>query len=257
LFIFKDFDIKLDTETIGRNFIYCEEIDSTNSYLMNPKNNLDVDGTVVLAERQLHGRGRKDRKWYSVKDQNLTFSILLKKRLSEKNINIINLGTAVAVALSLENLYQLKVNLKWPNDILVNDFKIGGILIESSIIGGKVEKLVIGIGLNVNQTSFQGNFTKSPTSIKNETGLDINRERLLGELLNNFEEMINRISINPNSILDDWRSRCRMIGEKILVEEDGNTKTGVFDDIDDQGFLLLRTNDNKFEKIHIGEVSLR
>ena len=257
MFTFKDFDIKLDTETIGRNFIYCEEIDSTNSYLMNPKNNLDVDGTIVFAERQIHGKGRKERKWYSVKDQNLTFSILLKKRLNEKNINIINLGTAVAVALSLENLFQLKVNLKWPNDILVNGCKIGGILVESTMIGNKVEKLVVGIGLNVNQTSFQGNFTLTPTSIKNETGMDINRERLLGEILNNFEEMLNRISVNPKSILDDWRTRCRMIGEKILIEDNGNTKTGVFDDIDEQGFLLLRTSDNKFEKIHIGDVSLR
>jgi BirA family biotin operon repressor/biotin-[acetyl-CoA-carboxylase] ligase len=224
---------------------------------MDPKSKIEIDGTVVFAERQFHGKGRLDRKWYSTKDQNLTFSILLKKKLSEKNINIINLGAAVAVAVSLENLFQLRVNLKWPNDVLVNGSKIAGILIESSMQGTKVDKLVIGIGLNVNQTSFQGNFSIPPTSIKYETGIEVNRERLLGEILNRFEEILNTIFTDSKSILDDWRSRCRMIGEKIIVSDNEMSKTGVFDDIDEQGFLVLRTENNKFEKIHFGDVSLR
>lgn len=257
MFTFKDFDIKLDTEIIGRNFIYCEEIDSTNSFLMDEINKIDIDGTVVFAERQIHGKGRLDKKWYSTKDQNLTFSILLKKKINEKNINIINLGTSVAIAVSLENLFQLKVNLKWPNDVLVNGNKIAGILVESSVLGNKIDKLVVGIGLNVNQTMFQGNFSIPPTSIKVETGIEVNRERLLGEILNSFEEVLNRIFVSPETVLDDWRSRCRMIGEKIIVEDEAGSKTGVFDDIDDQGFLILRTDNNKYEKIHIGNVSLR
>jgi BirA family biotin operon repressor/biotin-[acetyl-CoA-carboxylase] ligase len=257
LFTFKDFDIKLDTELIGRNFIYCEEIDSTNGFLMDAKNNTDIDGTVVFAERQFHGKGRMDKKWYSTKEQNLTFSVLLKKKINEKNINIINLGAAVAIAISLENLFQLKVNLKWPNDVLVNGNKIAGILVESSIQGNKVDKLVVGIGLNVNQTLFQGNFSTPPTSIKIETGTEVNRELLFGEILNNFEEVLNRIYISPETVLDDWRARCRMIGEKIIIEEESNSKTGVFDDIDEQGFLVLRTDNNTFEKIHLGSVSLR
>ncbi|MCX6151672.1 MAG: biotin--[acetyl-CoA-carboxylase] ligase [Ignavibacteriales bacterium] len=257
MFSFKEFDLKLDTDVIGRNFIYCDEIESTNSYLMDPENNTEPDGTVILAERQIHGKGRKDRKWYSVKDQNLTFSILLKRRLYEKNLNVINLGTAVVVALSLENLFQLKVNLKWPNDILVNGSKIAGILIESSLQGNRIEKLVIGIGLNVNQNSFQGSFAIPPTSIKNESGNDIKREQLLGEILNNFEEMLGKVTRDSNSVLNDWRSRCRMIGEKIFVVDDNYSKAGVFDDIDEQGFIMLRTDDNKIEKIHFGDVSLR
>ena len=224
---------------------------------MDTKNKIDIDGTVVFAERQFHGKGRMDKKWYSAKDQNLTFSILLKKKINEKNISIISLGTAVAIAISLENLFQLKVNLKWPNDVLVNGSKIAGILVESSMQGNKVDKLVIGIGLNVNQTTFQGSFSIPPISIKSETGTEVNRERLLGEILNNFEEILNRIFISPETVLDDWRSRCRMIGEKIVVEDEANSRTGVFDDIDEHGFLVLRTDNNKYEKIHLGNVSLR
>jgi BirA family biotin operon repressor/biotin-[acetyl-CoA-carboxylase] ligase len=224
---------------------------------MDTKNKIDIDGTVVFAERQFHGKGRMDKKWYSSKDQNLTFSILLKKKINEKNISIINLGTAVAIAVSLENLFQLKVNLKWPNDVLVNGSKIAGILVESTMQGNKVEKLVVGIGLNVNQIMFQGNFSIPPTSIKNETGIEVNRERLLGEILNNFEEILNRIFTSPETVLDDWRSRCRMIGEKIIIEDEINSRTGVFDDVDELGFLILRTDSNEFEKFHFGTVSLR
>ncbi len=254
---FDAFDLKLDTDIIGRNFIYCEEIDSTNNFLMNSKLKNDQDGTVVFAERQSAGKGRKDRKWYSSKDQNLTFSILMKHGFNEKNINIINLGTAVSLAMSLDNLYQLRVNLKWPNDVLINDKKVAGILLESSSSGNKIDKVVIGIGINVNQTSFQGTYNITPTSLKLETGIEIDRERLLAEILNNFEEMLERIEINPNDVLNDWRNRCRMIGERILISDDNLELTGIFDDIDEQGFILLKTDDKKIKKIHFGDVSVR
>jgi len=254
---FDAFDLKLDTDIIGRNFIYCEEIDSTNNYLMDSKAKNDQHGTVVFAERQSAGKGRKDRKWYSSKDQNLTFSILLRQRFNEKNINIINLGTAVSLAMSLENLYQLRVNLKWPNDILISDKKVAGILLESSSSGNKIDKVVIGIGINVNQTSFQGAYNITPTSVKLETGTEIDRERLLAEILNNFEEILKRIEINPNDVLNDWRNRCRMIGERVLISDDNMELTGIFDDIDEQGFILLKTDDRKIKKIHFGDVSVR
>jgi len=254
---FDAFDLKLDTDTIGRNFIYCEEIDSTNNYLMDSKLKNDSDGTVVFAERQIAGKGRKDRKWYSSKDQNLTFSILLKNRFNEKTINVVNLGTAVSIAMSLENLYQLKVNLKWPNDVLINDKKAAGILLESSSSGNKIDKLVIGVGINVNQTSFQGTYNITPTSIKLETGTEIDRERLLAEILNNFEEVLVRIDNNPNDVLNDWRNRCRMIGERVFVTDDNLELSGIFDDIDEQGFILLKSDDKKIKKIHFGDVSVR
>jgi BirA family biotin operon repressor/biotin-[acetyl-CoA-carboxylase] ligase len=257
LFAFEDFDIKLDTDVIGRNFIYSEEVESTNSVLLDPQFDMDLDGTVILAERQLGGRGRRDRKWYSAKDQNLTFSILLKRKFDEKKVNLINFASALSVAFSLENLYQIRVNLKWPNDVLAGQDKIAGILLESTIKGSRMNKLVIGIGLNVNQTIFQGSFNIPPTSVKKILDQDVSRERLLSEILNNFEDLLQRVHSDPQSILEDWKSRCRMIGELVSIQDENFSKVGVFEDVDEEGFLLLRVNRDTLEKIHFGDVSLR
>ena len=258
MFELENFDLKLNTDVIGRNFIYAEEIDSTNTYLLNKMNKNLADGTVVFAEKQNKGRGRKDRVWYSVKDQNLNFSILLtNKKYLGKNINLINLASSLAVAQSIENLFQLNANLKWPNDVLIKGKKVCGILLEASSQGSKIERLVIGFGINVNQTMFQGNFNIPPTSIKLESNENIERERLLAEVLNNFEELLRKIHTEPETILKDWKSRCRMIGEKIEVSDDNIIKYGIFDDIDENGFLLLKMKDKKIEKIHFGDVSVQ
>ena len=256
MFNLERFDIKLNTEFIGRNFVYTEEIDSTNTYLLNKSNKLSYDGTVLLAEKQNKGKGRKDRVWYSTKDQNLTFSILLNnKKYLGKNLNLINFASSLAVAVSIENLYQLKTDLKWPNDILVNGKKISGILFESTSQGNKIDRLVIGIGINVNQTIFQGNYKIAPTSIKLELKEQVDRERLLAELLNNFEEILQKLNTEPDEILKDWKLRCRLIGEKISISEGDDIKYGIFDDLDSEGFLLLK-NKGKIEKIHFGDVSI-
>ena len=253
----ENFDLKLNTDFIGRNFVYCEEIDSTNTYLMDKKNKNNIDGTVILAEKQTEGRGRKNRVWYSAKEQNLNFSILLTNRkYFGKNLNLVNLASSLAVSQSIENLFQLDAELKWPNDVLIKGKKVCGILLEASSQGSKIERLVIGIGLNVNQTMFQGEFNLPPTSIKMESNLNIERERLLAEVLNNFEELLEKTLTKPEEVLREWKSRCRMIGEKISITENDETKYGIFDDIDDNGFLLLKTRDNKIEKIQLGDVNI-
>lgn len=256
MFDLEFFDIKLDTEKIGRNFIYAEEVDSTNTVLLDKSNKFNEDGTVLLSEKQNKGRGRKDRIWYSSRGLNLTFSILLKNRdFSGRKINLVNFAVSIAVAMAIENLYQLKIELKWPNDVLISGKKVAGILIESSSSGKKIERVVIGVGINVNQASFQGNFNIQPTSVRNEINQNIEREILLAEVLNLFEEILQWIEEKPDEILKDWKARCRMIGEKISVTEGEKVKYGIFDDIDDEGFLILKTG-RKLEKIYFGDVSI-
>ena len=255
MFNIEEFDIKLDTDYIGRNFIYSDEVDSTNSVLLSSKD-FNQNGTVLLAEYQSKGRGRKNREWISNSGQNLTFSILLKGEIKDQKINLINLSTSVAVAQAIENLFQLDVELKWPNDVLVHKKKIAGILLESSSKGNKISRVAVGIGINVNQPNFPGKFDIVPTSIRKEFHSIVSREKLLSEVLNNFEKLIDQLEHSHKKILNQWRNRCKMIGERIKIVEEDKIRTGIFDDIDEHGFLLLKQAD-KIEKIHYGDVSLR
>lgn len=253
-FQIEEFDIKLDTEEIGRQFVYIQQVDSTNSYLLNNKD-LKIHGTVVLAEEQTKGRGRMNRDWQSQPEQNLTFSILLRK-VDGKKINIVNLGASLVVAQAIENLYQLNTSLKWPNDVLIDNKKTAGILLESTSKSNELDRVVVGIGINVNQTNFAGKYLIEPTSVRKEFKNRVSREKLLSEVLNLFEEALYKIDENPEEVLEDWKERCKMIGGKIKVESTKETKYGIFEDIDNEGFLLLKNND-RVERIHFGDVSLR
>ncbi|PIS45279.1 MAG: biotin--[acetyl-CoA-carboxylase] ligase [Ignavibacteria bacterium CG08_land_8_20_14_0_20_37_9] len=254
-FNFNQFDIKLETETIGRNFLYFNEIDSTNSVLMS-KTSKDVNGTVVFAEKQLKGKGRFSNSWESEKGQNLTFSILLNidKHLKDK-LNYLNLGTAQVLASTIESLFHLQVEVKWPNDILIKRKKAAGILVETLSLGADIKKAVIGIGLNVNQTKFLEEYNYPPTSLKLELNQQVEREKILAEFLNNFEELLWKIRNKPNTIMQSWREKCDMIGEKICLNQNGKLIYGVFDDIDENGQLLLRTED-RIEVMNFGDVRM-
>jgi BirA family transcriptional regulator, biotin operon repressor / biotin---[acetyl-CoA-carboxylase] ligase len=255
MFELENFDIKLETDFIGRNFIYCDEIESTNTELLAGKQQYKKTGTVLLAEKQLAGKGRKDRTWQSARGLNLTFSILLMKDvLSGININHLNLAASLAVASAIENLHQLKTELKWPNDVLIDKKKVSGILTETSIKGTKIERVVIGIGINLNQIVFQGEFNFPPTSLKLELGNNIEREIILAEILNIFEGLLIELESKPKAILNEWRTKCHMIGDKITITENDEVKSGIFHDIDENGYLLLKRKDS-IEKIHFGDVS--
>jgi len=254
-FKLEEMDIKLDTEYFGTNFIFYDELNSTNEKLLTD-DSIKQHGTVLLTENQFVGRGRMGRKWISEKDLSLTFSILLTENVDAKNINIVNLGASLAVAKSLENLYQLDVNLKWPNDVLISNRKVAGILVESITKGDRFEKVVVGIGINVNQPAFEGKLLIPPTSVRKEFGNPVKRERVLSEVLNEFESTFDQIKTDPQLVLDSWRSRCNWIGEKVKVINGSDETVGLFEDIDSDGFLLLQQKDG-IKKIVNGDVTLR
>ena len=129
-------------------------------------------------------------------------------------------------------------------------------MVESTSKGNKLEKVVIGIAVNVNQGSFAGKFPLQPTSVRKEFRKEVSREKFLSEILNCFEEMLTNISSNKQKVLDDWRTRCHMIGERIKIVDDEKVINGVFEDINENGFLLLKTA-NETLTINVGDLSLR
>jgi len=254
-FTIEEMDIKLKTNYIGTNFIFYDEIGSTNEELLKD-NTITQHGSVLFADNQFKGRGRLSREWISYKDNSLTFSILLTEKLNAKTLNLINFAAAISVAEAIENLFQLDIRLKWPNDVLVVTRKVCGILVESISKGDKIERVVVGIGVNVNQPMFEGHYNIPPTSIRKEFGKVVSRERLLAEILNEFETNLKKVHKNPLIILDNWRMRCKMIGEKVKVQDGEKEIFGIFEDIDENGFLILRDNKGT-KKIFNGDVSLK
>ncbi len=251
------FDLKLETEWIGRNFILLEETDSTNSFILSDKNELP-NGTVVFAEHQTAGRGRLNRSWISAPEQNLTFSVLITE-ISPllPDIHLVNFAASIAVAESIQNLYQLPTDLKWPNDVLVRNKKISGILIESLSSGSLIKKLALGIGVNVNQTTFTGDFLIQPTSLKNELREAVSREKFLAEILNNLEQELLNLAADKQAVIDDWKSKCSALHDKITINIDSKEYDGVLDDINEQGFLLLRTPEDEIKKFTFGDIQVR
>ena len=170
------------------HYIHFEEIDSTNNYLKNSYQLLD-NFTFVTADYQSKGKGRNDRVWESSKGLNLMFSILIKDSKLLEVSTILSLMAAVEVAKLLERNGINNVSIKWPNDVLIGDKKVCGILLEGQL----PNYLVIGVGLNVNQKEFPNNLRRPATSISSELNKDIDledlKEQLFPNIINNFNKL--------------------------------------------------------------------
>ena len=170
------------------HYIHFDEIDSTNNYLKNSYQLLD-NFTFMSADYQSKGKGRNDRVWESIKGLNLMFSILIKDSKLLEVSTILSLMTAVEVAKLLERYGINNVSIKWPNDVLIGDKKVCGILLEGQL----PNYLVIGVGINANQKEFPNNLRRPATSISNELNKDIDledlKEQLFPNIINNFNKL--------------------------------------------------------------------
>lgn len=221
---------------IGKNIIRFQEIDSTNTYIKSTYKKL-TSGTIVQALHQTNGYGRIDRVWHDEQGKNLMFSFYLKVPVNEE-ITMLTQMAASSVFKTLQH-FGIVSKIKWPNDVLVNDKKICGILLES-IIQKETAHIIIGIGLNVNNTKFQEEISSIATSMQ----LASNQ---IYELDNVLEILINNLNIDFNSYLDKTHSyieTCKknsyLIGKEVILFETKEIATVV--DINKQGQLVININ---------------
>ena len=226
-------------------YLHFDEIDSTNTYLKNHYQKLD-NLTFVSTDYQSQGKGRNDRTWWSKKGENLMFSLLIKDQKMQDMFPYLSMATAVEVAKILEKHGLTNVSIKWPNDVIVNDKKICGILLEGQV----PDYSVIGVGLNVNQKGFPNDLRRPATSMAKELNNDINIEELKKEI---FASLANNL---PKCDKDGYLIYLNSHNYLLYKAVCANIKfTGEVIGIDDN-FALVINHDGKPVHISSGEIEI-
>ncbi|MBO8130250.1 MAG: biotin--[acetyl-CoA-carboxylase] ligase [Candidatus Marinimicrobia bacterium] len=255
--MFNYLNLKLKTKIIKPYIIHFQTIDSTNTYLLN--NNHLENGTVVLADYQTSGRGRRGRKWESNPEESLLFSILLLKHPVNINLMGFTFASAVGVAKGLiKVLKNQKISLKWPNDVLLNDKKVCGILVESRTTGNNLNKVVIGIGININQPRnfFTGN-RRFGTSILIETEKIHERIIILKGVLKELDRQLRSLfNSGLKYTIDEWKKYCDHLGKTISINDGHKSLTGILENIENDGAIVLKFNNGEKKRFISGDVTI-
>jgi BirA family transcriptional regulator, biotin operon repressor / biotin---[acetyl-CoA-carboxylase] ligase len=248
----------LQTAFIGKTVLVLDTVTSTNDHARGLSNADGPHGAVVIAEEQTAGRGRFGRRWQSSASMNLLFSVLLRpESIHMERIPLVPFAAALAVADAIESVTTLAVECKWPNDLLIAKKKVAGMLLESAMKGISIEKLVLGIGVNVNQADFPADILPSPTSLLMESGSIVDRSFLLQRLLEALEFRYTQLmSASPAAMLGVWKSRTTMFGTTVTVRQLDGVLRGIAEDIAEDGALLLRTDNHVLHTIRAGDVTL-
>ena len=232
----------------GFHVVKFKQIDSTNNYLKNSYKLLN-NFTFVVADYQSKGKGRNDRVWSSEEGQNLMFSFLIKDQDLLKKFSALSIISAVEVAKLLEE-YQIKgISIKWPNDVLIGDKKVCGILLEGQIL----EYLVVGIGLNVNQKVFPDGLRRPATSLSLEANKDFNIDELEQKLFSNIVKDLS--NLNEEQCLGYFRSHNFLLNKRVKVLVNDQPFIGEVVGIDDNFFLQIKTSDMLLH-IDSGEIEI-
>jgi len=218
------------------------------------------EGTLVVAEEQTAGKGRKGREWTSPNHTGIYTTLILRPTLPLENTPLLTLLTAVVTAEAIIATTDITPTIKWPNDILLNGKKVAGILTEVSSEIDSVEYALIGIGINVNTQVKQ--LPKRPiypaSSLAAETGRQQNRALLLSQWLEIFEtEYEQLISGNRQELLDHWKYLANIIGKEVTISRINDSISGTIKNIDSDGALLLQTETGQSQRILSGDVSFR
>ncbi|HNX28115.1 MAG TPA: biotin--[acetyl-CoA-carboxylase] ligase [Syntrophomonadaceae bacterium] len=248
------------TEVFGQdNYFYYRQTDSTNKRARALANDGYPEGTVIVAEEQTDGRGRRGRSWYSPSNQGIYMSIILRPAFPLRQISRLSLLAGVASAEALKDELGLQPSIKWPNDILINGRKITGILSEAVTDMDSIEYIVLGIGININNLpqEFPEDFRTPPTSVLAENGQPGSRVKLLRKLLLSLERQYNFLEDdNFTPILEKARRLSMTLGQKVYFDEGSEVISGEAIDLDDKGYLLVRDYKGTIHTVMSGEISL-
>ena len=255
----------LPSKTLGESLFVFKELPSTNTFALELARNPTPQGTIVLADRQTAGRGRLQRSWFSPPETNIYGSIIFSLNMPCSSIGWIPLMAGTAIAQAIEDNTNISITLKWPNDILIAERKVGGILCESFNRDSTETCVVIGFGMNVNipKSSFPKELEPIATSLQIKAQQTFDRHHLIKSIITTLEQGWKAlISRGPKSCQLAYSARCSTIGSHIHVQlPDGRQLDGVAKAIGAQGQLqmLASSSDPKEQstrmvEIHVGDI---
>ncbi|MTI86786.1 MAG: biotin--[acetyl-CoA-carboxylase] ligase [Balneolaceae bacterium] len=222
------FNNRLSTAWLGHHLHYFEELESTNTYAKQQEGGELAHGSVILTDTQTKGRGQYQRQWQTTPGQNLTFSLIFTPAKADR-LPLLTLGCALAITELMDLAGDDSwASIKWPNDVLVDNKKMAGILTETQFSGDKLNKVIVGIGLNVNQRDFWDALSNKATSLFQLTQKEQSREEILAELLQRIEYYY-RLWVKQDEGLPK-AVNCRMLnyGEWVKLTVGGKELTGRF-----------------------------
>lgn len=260
----QEIESQIKTKWLGHNVLYYDEIDSTNTEAKRRAEEGTPHGTLVVADMQNAGRGRRGRNWDSPHNQGIFFSILLRPQIEPVSAPMLTLVMAVAVARGIVKNTGLKAEIKWPNDVVVDGKKVVGILTEMSAQVDYVNHIVIGTGINVHQESLPEELAEKATSLdielkKQGKTPDISRAQLLEEILEQFEDCYDIfLQTQDLSGLKEEYNECLVnIGRRVRILDPLGEFDGCALGINEHGSLLVKKDNDEITEISSGEVSVR
>jgi len=250
----------LRTAVIGKRLICLDKTGSTNTDAFALAEEGAVEGTVVMADEQSGGKGRRGRIWSSPVGVNLYCSVVLRPKVMPHEAPQLTFLSAVAVARTIALLTGLRPEIKWPNDVLLGGCKVAGLLNEMSAETDGINFVVLGIGVNLNMTpeQFPDDLRHPATSLFAATGERIIRARFAATLLNELDRLYNGfLGQGFEPVREEWQLYCNARGRELLVSDAGTEAVrGFFDGVDGNGALMLRRADGRIERILSGDVKV-
>lgn len=245
----------LKTRTLGQQIEYYTRLESTNSEAWEIIDEGAQSGALVVTDNQFQGKGRGDRTWFAAPDKSLTFSLLLFPDLDAQLSGWLPILAGLSVHQALKQ-FDTDITLKWPNDLILNGKKVGGILCESKVKQHRIHEVVMGIGLNVNETldDVDESLHSKATSMHIQSEKFYQRERILAEILNCMEPLIDGLPNNIDIIQSQWEDACGHMNQTVQFHHGEKMIEGQFISLGESGSAVF--NVDGAEKIcHSGEIS--
>jgi BirA family transcriptional regulator, biotin operon repressor / biotin---[acetyl-CoA-carboxylase] ligase len=248
----------LTTQVLGQSIVYRDTIDSTNTLAQQLAADGALDGTLVIADEQTAGRGRRGRQWFSPPHSGVWMSLILRPQLPLAHAAQITLATAVALSRALTRVTGVHAGIKWPNDILFDGKKCCGILTEMHAEFDQVHYLVVGIGINVNVPAedFPPELASIATSLQAIKGEPLSRAKVVRTVLEEFEPLYRRYVSEGGfaTLRDDWKKSNITLGKEIVAQTAQGEIRGRALDIDEFGVLMVERGDGQVEKIYSADI---